>query len=156
MPLKSPLRATLAAFFLALAAAPAQLHAQAQATTGVIRGTITDTAGGTLAGASVTLRNMETNAERVLTTNDHGVYVATLLRVGTYDVTARALGFQEAKRPGLTLRLGETLDEVFITHEAATRGVQVTNTGREPLVSLRYFGPDAFSSVPNVGDAQRA
>ena len=29
----------------------------------------------------------ETNAERSLTTNESGVYVATLLRVGTYDVT---------------------------------------------------------------------
>ena len=66
-----------------------------------------------LAGASVTLRNVETNAERVLTTNERGVYVATLLRVGTYDVTARALGFQEAKKTSLTLRLGETLDVPF-------------------------------------------
>ena len=37
-------------------------------------------------------------------------------------------------------------------HEAAKRGVSVTNTGREPLVSLRYFGPDAFESVPKIGD----
>ena len=46
----------------------------------------------------------------------------------------------------------ETEDEVFITHEAACRGVEVENTGKEPLVSLRYFGPDTFDSVPNVGD----
>lgn len=51
------------------------------------------------------------------------------------------------------IRFGqETKDEVFITHEAATAGIEVENTGNEPLVSLRYFGPDAFSSVPNVGD----
>ena len=36
----------------------------------------------------------------------------------------------------------ETWDEVFITHEAATEGVSIENTGAEPLVSLRYFGPD--------------
>ena len=46
----------------------------------------------------------------------------------------------------------ETEDEVFITHEAACQGVEVENTGKEPLVSLRYFGPDTFDSVPNVGD----
>jgi len=51
------------------------------------------------------------------------------------------------------IRFGqETEDEVFITHEAATRGVEIENTGSEPLVSLRYFGPDAFDKVPNVGD----
>ncbi len=51
------------------------------------------------------------------------------------------------------IRFGqETEDEVFISHEAATRGVEIENTGSEPLVGLRYFGPDTFSSVPNVGD----
>jgi hypothetical protein len=51
------------------------------------------------------------------------------------------------------IRFGqETEDEVFITHEAATRGVEIENTGSEPLVSLRYFGPDTFDKVPNVGD----
>lgn len=54
------------------------------------------------------------------------------------------------------IRFGaETEDEVFITHEAATRGVEVENTGSEPLVGLRYFGPDTFDSVPNVGDYRK-
>jgi hypothetical protein len=51
-----------------------------------------------------------------------------------------------------TIRFDEdTLDELFITHEAAIGGVDVENDGTEPLVSLRYFGPDAFDSVPSVG-----
>jgi hypothetical protein len=55
------------------------------------------------------------------------------------------------------IRFGqETEDEVFITHEAATRGVEVENTGLEPLVSLRYFGPDTYSAVPSVGDYRTA
>jgi hypothetical protein len=50
------------------------------------------------------------------------------------------------------IRFGdETEDEVFITHEAATRGVTIENTGSEPLVGLRYFGPDTFDRVPDVG-----
>jgi hypothetical protein len=43
-------------------------------------------------------------------------------------------------------------DEVFITAEAAAQSVEVENTGIEPLVSLRYFGPDVFDDLPNVGD----
>jgi hypothetical protein len=51
------------------------------------------------------------------------------------------------------IRFGQqTSDEVFITHEAAARGVTVQNHGDEPLVALRYFGPDAFGRVPQVGD----
>ena len=44
-----------------------------------------------------------------------------------------------------------TDDEVFITHEAAKRGILVENTGTEPLVSLRYFGPDTHTNLPNLG-----
>lgn len=50
------------------------------------------------------------------------------------------------------IRFGQlTEDEIFITHEAAARGVRITNTGGEPLVGLRYFGPDVFATVPEVG-----
>jgi len=46
----------------------------------------------------------------------------------------------------------ETEDEVFISHSVATDGVEIENTGAEPLVSLRYFGPDVHNTLPNVGD----
>jgi hypothetical protein len=46
----------------------------------------------------------------------------------------------------------ETQDEVFITHEAATAGVEIENTGGEPLVGLRYFGPGVHAKLPKVGD----
>ena len=115
MPVPRPLRPSLLPLSLALLVLPARLAGQAQATTGVIRGTVHGLvpAAPPWPAPSVTLRNAETNAERVLTTNERGVYVATLLRVGTYDVTARALGFQESKRTGLALRLGETLEVPF-------------------------------------------
>src|SRR5207237_3534203 len=54
------------------------------------------------------------------------------------------------------IRFGqETEDEVFITHEAATTGVEIENTGSEPLVGLRYFGPDEQQKVPLVGDYRK-
>ncbi len=49
----------------------------------------------------------------------------------------------------------ETEDEVFITAETAMSGVEVENTGSEPLVGLRYFGPDTHSSLPKIGDYKR-
>jgi hypothetical protein len=55
------------------------------------------------------------------------------------------------------IRFGaQTEDEVFISFEAAARGVAIENTGSEPLVGLRYFGPDTFSSVPGVGDHKKS
>lgn len=51
------------------------------------------------------------------------------------------------------IRFGEeTSDEVFITYEAAIGGLTIENTGHEELVGLRYFGPDVYQTLPNVGD----
>lgn len=54
------------------------------------------------------------------------------------------------------IRFGaSTEDEVFISYEAARRGVPVENSGSEPLVGLRYFGPDVYDRLPNIGDYAR-
>ena len=42
-----------------------------------------------------------------------------------------------------------------VSHEAAREGVVFDNTGSEPLVTLRYFGPDTNPQAPNVGDHKR-
>jgi hypothetical protein len=53
----------------------------------------------------------------------------------------------------MMIRFGaRTEDEVFITYEAARRGVKIENTGSEPLVGLRYFGPDVHANLPKIGD----
>jgi hypothetical protein len=50
------------------------------------------------------------------------------------------------------IRFGEnTSDEVFITAMAAQAGVEIENTGTEPLVGLRYFGPHTHSNLPAAG-----
>lgn len=50
------------------------------------------------------------------------------------------------------IRFGElTEDEIFISHQAATAGVEIENTGSEPLVGLRYFGPDTHDDLPAIG-----
>ncbi|MDO5579584.1 MAG: hypothetical protein Q4G69_00465 [Planctomycetia bacterium] len=54
------------------------------------------------------------------------------------------------------IRFGEEPnDELYITAEAGKNGVEIVNTGSEPLVGLRYFGPDTHPSVPNVGDYKK-
>jgi hypothetical protein len=54
------------------------------------------------------------------------------------------------------IRFGaHTEDEVFISYEAASRGVKIENTGSEPLVGLRYFGPDVHKNLPKIGDMSK-
>jgi hypothetical protein len=52
------------------------------------------------------------------------------------------------------IRFGQmTQDEVFISHEAATAGIIFENLSEtDPFVTLRYFGPDVHSDMPQVGD----
>lgn len=50
-----------------------------------------------------------------------------------------------------------TEDEVFITESAAQAGLTFENTSAtEPLVLLRYFGPEVNSAAPDVGDYLKA
>ncbi len=158
VPLSRLLAFTRLGFLAALVTAPATLHAQAQATTGVIRGVVSDSAGGgPLAGAQVSLVNTETNAERVLTTNDRGVFVATLLRVGTYNVSARALGFQASQRNGIAVRLGETVDLPFALAPQAVQLQELTARAQEPAVDVTKsegatrLGAEVVEGLPNNG-----
>jgi len=49
----------------------------------------------------------------------------------------------------------EPWDEVFITAEAAAAGMEIENTGGEPLVGLRYFGPSVHKKMPMIGDHKK-
>ena len=55
------------------------------------------------------------------------------------------------------IRFGQmTQDEVFVSHDAAQQGVTFVNQSEtDPLVSLRYFGPDVHPDMPAVGDHRR-
>lgn len=54
------------------------------------------------------------------------------------------------------IRYGQlTEDEVFVSEDAAKAGVVFENLGSDPLVTLRYFGPDAQPNAPEVGAHKR-
>ncbi|HKP94568.1 MAG TPA: hypothetical protein VJ385_02310 [Fibrobacteria bacterium] len=87
-------------------------------------------------------------------TLDPGVKV-TLKDGGAYGlITMQGVGRVNKHRlesPSM-IRFGAmTEDEVFVSHEAATQGVTFENTGTEPLVTLRYFGPDCSPDSPHTG-----
>ncbi len=52
------------------------------------------------------------------------------------------------------IRFGQlTQDELFVSYDAALGGVTFVNHSQtDPLVTLRYFGPDAHADMPEVGD----
>ena len=103
------LRKLLASLAVALAF-PVVLAAQSQATTAVIRGTVTDPSGAAVSGATVALRETQTGFQRQVTTNDRGIFISPLMPLGTYDVSARAVGFGEASKTGVRVGVGETVN----------------------------------------------
>ncbi len=65
------------------------------------------------------------------------------------------LGTFDAETPSY-IRYGEiTTDEYFISDARAKEGYTVTNTGQEPLVILRYFGPGVNAEMPEIGSYKR-
>jgi hypothetical protein len=61
------------------------------------------------------------------------------------------IGTMPLQTPAM-IRYGElTEDEVFVSHDAARAGVTYFNNGSEPLVTLRYFGPDTNPQMPKIG-----
>jgi hypothetical protein len=53
----------------------------------------------------------------------------------------------------IMIRYGDlTRDEFFVPYPAATAGVKIENTGYEPLVILKFFGPDCNPDIPDTGN----
>ncbi len=58
-----------------------------------ISGRVTDPSGAIVSGATVTVKSLETDATRTVTTNDSGDYTVFGLPLGPQEVTAGAVGF---------------------------------------------------------------
>ncbi len=89
--------------------AAASAFSQTQANTGQIEGFITDPVGANVAGATVKIRNIETNQTRKITTNEEGFYRASLLQIGSYEFTVESPNFAAYTQSGITLSTGQIL-----------------------------------------------
>ena len=148
------LRKLLGPAFLALAF-PVVLAAQSQATTGVVRGTVTDPGGAPVAGANVSLRETQTGFQRQVTSNERGIFIASLLPLCTYEITARAVGFSESRRTGVRVGVGETLNLNLQLAAVTLQAVVVEAT--QPIVeatkveSSTRLPEEAVARLPNNG-----
>ena len=74
-------------------------------------------------------------------------------------IVVQGEGYMNAMRISSPKMIGFTElteDEIYITESAAKKGITYKNTSTtEPLVLLRYFGPDTNPDAPNVGDYRK-
>ncbi len=101
-------RLGIALFVMLVIALP--IVSQTQITTGTIQGTVLDANGAIVPGASVEIRNLETNLSRTLTTDEGGRFVALGLPPGKYSVTVSKQGFATAVAESLDLTIGQALN----------------------------------------------
>lgn len=92
---------------LALTGSPGDLLAQQGVTTGAIVGQIVDNTGAPLAGATVTVRNVETGTTRDVQTSEAGRYTAGFLPPGNYVVTAEFPPLPAEERGPIRVSLGD-------------------------------------------------
>lgn len=101
--------------------------ASAQTTTGMIRGYVRGANGQGVAGATVTVRNPETNQQRRVITAANGFYVLAGLRPASYEMTVEMLGSANQARQ-VRLLIGQSLDMSFdlATQAVAIAALEVT------------------------------
>jgi hypothetical protein len=95
-------------FVLALLALTLCMAATAAAqTTGSISGQVQDEKGAAIPGASITVRNVDTNTSRTGQTDEDGRYRFPNLEVGRYEVAVEAPNFSKYVQTGIQLQLNQ-------------------------------------------------
>ena len=114
--------------------------AAAQETTGTITGTTTDQTGAVLPGVSVTLKNTDTGIVRTVVTNEAGLFTASLLPIGQYEVAFELQGFQSVTLRNVPLHVNDRLQlDGRMTVGAVAESIDVT-AGRtlvQPIAALQ-------------------
>jgi hypothetical protein len=100
--------------------------AWAQAPVGTISGTVRDQTDAVVPGASITIRNIATGAERHVVSSDDGTFSAPALPAGTYAVSAELAGFKRFQSEDISVTTGRisTL-ELRMELGAATEAITV-------------------------------
>jgi carboxypeptidase family protein/TonB-dependent receptor-like protein len=104
-----------------------------QGNQGRITGTITDQSGGVVAGATVTVKDVQRGVARTLTTGDSGEYNAPNLLPGSYAVRGEAKGFKAVERQNILLEVGKEV-RVDLSLQPGEVSQTITITESLPLV----------------------
>jgi len=118
-----------------LVALSAPAGAQESASSAIV-GVVTDTTQATLPGATVTVTQVGTSAQRVVVTDNEGRFSVPGLRPATYSVKVELAGFATAEIKELILRNGETV-RPSLTLGLSNVAEQITVTGETPLLQTQ-------------------
>ena len=105
----------------------------AQVDRGEIVGTVSDSSGALVPGVTVTITDVQTNQSTTRTTDSSGSYVASLLHIGTYTVSAEKEGFRKIVQPEVVIDVNQVVRvDLVLQVGAVSQAVEVV--GAPPLV----------------------
>ena len=106
-----------------------------------VKGQVVDSSQAALPGATVTVKNQETNELATATTNNEGTFTMPFLRPGLYTLTVEMSGFQTHTRKDMRLEVSQT----------ATINVQLAVAGVAEAVTVSAESPLLETSNANRG-----
>ena len=135
----------------------------AKAQTGGISGTVKDPTGAGVANATVTLVNVDTNAQQKQTTGDAGAYAFPQVQPGRYRLEAEAPGFKRFVQSDVVidvqqqvsidpvLQIGQTSESVEVTAETPLLQPNTSSLGQvvnnKQITELPLIGRNTLSLI---------
>jgi hypothetical protein len=122
--------------------------------TGAISGTVQDASGGVIAGAKVKITSEATSQQlREVTSDDSGIFTATLLPVGIYTVEVTAPSFGSSKFTGVAVTITETTRmiatlKVSASQQAVVVESQVTQINTSDAATGESVGSTTITTLP--------
>jgi Carboxypeptidase regulatory-like domain/TonB dependent receptor len=116
-----------------------------------LSGTVTDQSGGVIAGATVTITDVQKNVSRTLTADSAGEYVAPNLDPSTYRLHVEYRGFKTFTRENIQLGVGQDA-RADVTLEPGEQSQSVTVTEALPLVETTTATLTASLSTQTIND----
>lgn len=143
---KTPARALVALIALSLIIWQAPLSL-AQNLTATVQGVVMDPNNAAVSEAKITVRNVQTNSTRIVSTDGEGRFIVGELAPGEYEIVAEHQGFSKEVRQGIvltvgreavvnfSLKVGAVTDQVIINGDASL--VNTTSSEISALVNER-------------------
>jgi hypothetical protein len=152
--MRTALRLAIAICLLAFAAS---LSFAQNTNSGDIRGTVTDPSGAVIAGATVTLVNIDTGETKDFVTNDSGIYDTVSTRPGNYRLVFSKAGFKKSTHGPIVLQVtvitvdavlevGQIQEEVTVTESAGAPLLQ-TESGEQGTI----MEGKTMNALPQIG-----
>ncbi len=104
-----------------------------QGITGSITGDVTDASGASLAGATISIRQLDTNEVRTVTSSDRGSYSVPQLHPGSYTITIDKAGFKTFQQNNIVLAIDQVV-QIHAKLEIGSEQQTITVNSDSPVL----------------------